>query len=90
MVGYVRNVRVQTRSVLDQIRRTLDERGCAASDIVAVQVLFVADPANNGEPGFNGFSPVRLASFDSMAKPTPPTRTRAQVVGLSNPAGRLQ
>ncbi|CAB3746096.1 MULTISPECIES: RidA family protein [Burkholderia] len=84
-VAYFGDMQTQTRSVLDQIRQILESRGYALGDVVAVQALFVADPANDGMPDFDAFSTVYRDYFGSPAQPALPTRTRAQVVRLVEP-----
>ncbi|OXI49091.1 RidA family protein [Burkholderia aenigmatica] len=84
-VEYFGDMQTQTRSVLDQIQQILEARGYALGDVVAVQALFVADPANDGMPDFDGFSTVYRNYFGSKAQPNLPARTRAQVVRLVEP-----
>jgi enamine deaminase RidA (YjgF/YER057c/UK114 family) len=84
-IGYFGNTRTQTRSVLEQIGAILEAKGYTLGDVVAMQALFVADPENDGEPDFDGFSGVYLEHFGSAAQPNLPTRTRAQVVRLVEP-----
>lgn len=84
-IGHFGNTRTQTKSVLDQISRILEGKGYALGDVVTVQALFVADPANQDEPDFNGFSSVYREYFGSVAQPHLPVRTRAQVVRLVEP-----
>lgn len=84
-VDYFGDIRTQTKSVLDQIQRILEDKGYALEDVIAVQALFVADPANHGAPDYDSFSRVYADYFGSAAQPELPTRTRAQVVGLVEP-----
>ncbi|NHV25194.1 translation initiation inhibitor [Burkholderia sp. D-99] len=84
-VEYFGDMQTQTRSVLDQIRQILEAKGYALGDIVTVQALFVADPANDDMPNFDAFSTVYRDHFGSAAQPNLPTRTRAQVVRLVEP-----
>ncbi|VWD23083.1 2-aminomuconate deaminase [Burkholderia lata] len=84
-VEYFGDIHTQTRSVLDQIQQILETKGYALGDVVAVQALFVADPANDDMPDFDGFSTVYHDYFGAAAQPNLPTRTRAQVVRLVEP-----
>ncbi|WP_144152785.1 RidA family protein [Paraburkholderia sp. BCC1885] len=84
-IGYFGNTRTQTRSVLEQISGILEAKSYTLGDVVAMQALFVADPENDGEPDFDGFSGVYLEYFGLAAQPNLPTRTRAQVVRLVEP-----
>ena len=79
------DTRAQTKSVLDQISHILGSKGYTLGDVVAVQAIFVGDPANNGKPDYEGFSSVYLEYFGSTTQPNLPTRTRSQVVGLVEP-----
>ncbi|MBZ5794645.1 RidA family protein [Burkholderia contaminans] len=84
-IEYFGDIQTQTRSVLDQIRQILEAKGYALGDVVTVQALFVADPANDDMPNFDAFSTVYRDYFGSTAQPNLPTRTRAQVVRLVEP-----
>lgn len=84
-VSYFGDLQTQTKSVLDQIQQILEGKGYALGDVIAVQALFVADPAKNGAPDYGSFSSVYADYFGSAAQPLLPTRTRAQVVGLVEP-----
>ncbi|MFM0158658.1 Rid family hydrolase [Paraburkholderia sediminicola] len=84
-VSYFGDLQTQTKSVLDQIQRILEGKGYALGDVIAVQALFVAEPAKNGAPDYGSFSSVYADYFGSPAQPHLPTRTRAQVVGLVEP-----
>jgi len=76
---------VQTRSVLLQIKSTLEKRGYAMGDIVSMQALIVGDPRKGGEADFAGFSKVYNQFFGTKEQPNVPVRTRAQVVRLVPP-----
>ncbi|WP_175884914.1 Rid family hydrolase [Burkholderia sp. BCC0044] len=84
-VSYFGDLQTQTKSVFEQIQRTLEAKGYALGDVTAVLALFVAKPATNGAPDYNVFSNVYSDYFGSAAQPNLPTRTRAQVVGLVEP-----
>lgn len=84
-VAYFGDTRTQTKSILEQISKTLGSKGYTLDDVVVVQAIFVADPANNGRPDYEGFSSVYLDYFGSQTQPNLPTRTRSQVVGLVEP-----
>lgn len=84
-VGYFGDLRTQTRSVFDQIQAILEGKGYALGDVIAVQALFVVEPARTGPPDYGTFSSVYADYFGSPAQPHLPTRTRAQVVGLVEP-----
>lgn len=75
----------QTRSVLQQIQQSLQQRGYGLGDIVSMQVFIVGDPGKGGEPDFGGFSSVYNQYFGTAAQPHVPTRTRAQVLRLVPP-----
>lgn len=79
------DMRTQTRSILDQIAKTLDTKGYTLDDVVVMQAIFVGDPANSGRPDYEGFSSVYLDYFGPKTDNGLPTRTRSQVVGLVEP-----
>lgn len=83
-VSYFGDLQTQTKSVLGQIQRILEGKGYALGDVIAVQALFVAEPAKIGAPDYGIFSSV-YADYFGSAQPHLPTRTRAQVVGLVEP-----
>jgi enamine deaminase RidA (YjgF/YER057c/UK114 family) len=89
-IAHFGDIRTQTRSVLDQIRAILEGKGYGLGDVTVVQALFVADPANNGVPDFEGFSRVYGDYFGSARQPNLPTRTRAQVVRFVEPGWLLE
>ncbi|WP_321907626.1 Rid family hydrolase [Burkholderia cepacia] len=84
-IDYFGDIQTQTKSVLDQIQRILEGKGYALGDVIAVQSLFVADPASGGAPDYERFSSVYAEYFGSAVQPNLPVRTRAQVVGLVEP-----
>jgi enamine deaminase RidA (YjgF/YER057c/UK114 family) len=75
----------QTRSVLAQIKETLQNKGYTMADIVSMQAMIVGDPAKNGQADFSGFSKVYNEHFGTTSQPDVPVRTRAQVVRLVPP-----
>lgn len=74
----------QTRNVLGQIERILQDRGYRMGDIVSMQALIVADPAT-GKPDFTGFSSAYNQYFGTDKQPNVPVRTRAEVLRLVPP-----
>jgi|GEM_PF-1374619 len=75
----------QTRSVLEQIKQILGQKGYAMGDIISMQALLVADPNVGQRADFTAFSKVYNQYFGTPDQPDVPVRTRAQVLNLVPP-----
>jgi 2-iminobutanoate/2-iminopropanoate deaminase len=76
----------QTANVLARIKRTLERRGWAMSDVVRLTVFLVGDPTKGGRMDYAGVNQAYDEFFGSSANHNLVTRSTVQVVALAQPA----
>jgi 2-iminobutanoate/2-iminopropanoate deaminase len=76
----------QTANVLARIKKTLERRGWAMSDVVRLTVFLVGDPAKGGRMDYEGMNQAYAEFFSSSADHNLVTRATVQVVALAQPA----
>ncbi|KVK85935.1 hypothetical protein WJ47_28065 [Burkholderia ubonensis] len=89
-LAYGGNTKAQTVGVLKDIEKSLAELGLGLGDVVKMQVFLVGDPANGGKMDFAGFMEGYSQFFGTREQPNLPTRSVFQVMGLANPAWRVE
>ena len=83
-IGRFGDTEVQTRSVLDKIKKALAEQGMTLSDIVMMRVFLVAPPGQQ-RMDFQAMMKVYLQEFGTPEQPNKPARSALQVAGLADP-----
>jgi 2-iminobutanoate/2-iminopropanoate deaminase len=76
----------QTINILARIKKTLESRGWAMSDVVRLTVFLVGDPAKGGHMDYAGMNQAYAQFFGSSANHNLATRATIQVVSLAQPA----
>lgn len=80
---YWGDTKAQTLSVFNRIKESLDALGLGFSDVVAMTVYLVGDPATGGKMDFDGFMSVYSQFFGTAEQPNLPARSTVQVAGLA-------
>lgn len=85
------DTRMQTISVLEQIRDQLQGLGMGMQDVVKLQVFLVGGKENNGNMDLDGFAAGYAQFFGSSAgQPNLPARSTFQVAALAHPGQRVE
>ncbi|WP_270936971.1 Rid family hydrolase [Falsiroseomonas oryzae] len=83
--GSYADTHAQTRAALHELDTRMRRLGLDFEDLVRVQVLLVGDPALDGRMDMAGFDAAWAEFFGTLAQPTLPARSVAQVLALSAP-----
>lgn len=81
---------VETVGILKDIERSLSELDLGLGDVVKMQVFLVGDPVIGGKMDFAGFMEGYSQFFGTREQPNLPARSVFQVMGLTNPAWRVE
>ncbi|AOY66905.1 MULTISPECIES: RidA family protein [Xanthomonas] len=84
------DTKVQTVSVLNQIKQQLATLGLGMGDVVKMQVFLVGDPAMGGKMDFSGFMEGYRQFFGTKEQPNLPARSAFQIAALGNPLYRVE
>jgi enamine deaminase RidA (YjgF/YER057c/UK114 family) len=83
--AYWGDTKTQSLSVFANIKSSLDNLGLTFSDVVAMTVYLVGDPATQGRMDFDGFMAAYSQFFGTAQQPNLPSRSTVQVVSLVAP-----
>ncbi len=76
------DTKVQTISVLERIKSSLEAKGLTMGDVIKMTVFLVGDPSKGGKMDFRGFMEAYTQYFGTEEQPNLPSRSAVQIAGL--------